>query len=101
MIKSPKTSYIFEKTLVFSVICCKCKNKDKKYLKRKNHLRYWKLFVYLKIYNYFKVMVEENISQWFRLKNTNEKRNDLLEEIEQNELMNRKYKKLLTTLNYI
>ena len=34
-------------------------------------------------------------------KNTDETRNYFSEEIEQNELMSRKYKKVLTTLNYI
>ena len=28
--KNPKISYIFEKTLVFSIICSKCKNGDEK-----------------------------------------------------------------------
>ena len=38
-------------------------------------------------------MVEENISQEFRLKNTDETRNYFIEEIEQNELMCKKHKK--------
>ena len=46
-------------------------------------------------------MVEENISQEFRLKNIDETRNYFVEEIEQNELMSRKLKKVCTTLNYI
>ena len=46
-------------------------------------------------------MVEENISQEFRLKNIDETRNYFLEEIKQNELMRRKHKKVRTTLNYI
>ena len=46
-------------------------------------------------------MVEENISQEFRLKNIGGTRNYFLEEIEQNELMSRKHKKVWTTLNYI
>ena len=46
-------------------------------------------------------MVEENISQEFRMKNTDGKRNHLLEEVKQNELMNRKYKKVCRSLNYI
>ena len=45
-------------------------------------------------------MAEENISQEFRLKNINETRN-LLFKIDQNKLMNRKHKKICTTLNYI
>ena len=46
-------------------------------------------------------MVEENISQEFRLKTINNARNYFLEEIEQNELTSRKHKKVCTTLNYI
>ena len=46
-------------------------------------------------------MVEENISQEFRLKNLDETRNYFLKEIEQNELMSKKHKKVCTTLNYI
>ena len=46
-------------------------------------------------------MAEENISQEFRLKNIVETRNYFLKEIEQNELMSKKYKKVCTTLNYI
>ena len=38
-------------------------------------------------------MVEENISQEFRLKNIDKTRNYFLKEIEQNELMNKKHKK--------
>ena len=46
-------------------------------------------------------MVEENISQEFRLKNIDKTRNYFLEEIKQNELMSRKHKKVCTTLKYI
>ena len=46
-------------------------------------------------------MNEENISQKFRLKNINETINYLLEEIKPNEVINRKHKKVCTTLNYI
>ena len=28
--KNPETSYIFEKVLVFSIICSKCENEDEK-----------------------------------------------------------------------
>ena len=45
-------------------------------------------------------MKEGNISQEFRLKNINETRSYLIEEIKQNELMSRKLK-VCTTLNYI
>ena len=50
----------------------------------------------MKVDNYF-----ENISHKFRLKDTEETRNYLLEEINQNELMSRKQEKVCTTLNYI
>ena len=43
----------------------------------------------------------ENISQEFRLKNMDETRNCLIEEISQNELMSKKPKKVCTTLSYI
>ena len=41
------------------------------------------------------------MSQDFRLKNINETRNQFLGEIEPNELMSKKHKKVCTTLNYI
>ena len=46
-------------------------------------------------------MAEENISQEFRLKNIDETRNYLIEEINRNELMSKKHKKVCTTLNYV
>ena len=46
-------------------------------------------------------MPEENISQEFRLKNIDETRNYLIEEINQNELMSQKQKKVYKILNYI
>ena len=46
-------------------------------------------------------MKEKTISQKIRLKNKDETRNNFLEEIEQNELLSRKHKKVCTTLNYI
>ena len=35
--KNPKT-YFFEETLVLFIICSKCKNEEKQYLKKKNRL---------------------------------------------------------------
>ena len=46
-------------------------------------------------------MAKENISQEFRLKNVDEARNYLIEEINRNELMIKKHKKVCPTLNYI
>ena len=46
-------------------------------------------------------MKEKYISQEFRFRNIDKKRNDFLDKIEQNELMSRKHKKVCTTLDYI
>ena len=46
-------------------------------------------------------MVEGNISQEFRLKNIDKTRSYFMEEINENELMSKKYKKICMTLNYI
>ena len=46
-------------------------------------------------------MSEENISQEFRLKNIDETRNYFIEEINQNELVNKKHRKVCIVLNYI
>ena len=46
-------------------------------------------------------MAVENISREFRLKNIDETRNYLIKEINRNELMSKKHKKICTTLSYI
>ena len=46
-------------------------------------------------------MVEENISQEFRLKNMYETKKYFLEELMQNEAMSKKHKRICRTLNYI
>ena len=46
-------------------------------------------------------MSEEYINQEFRLKKIEEMRNYLIEEINQNELINKKHKNACTNLNYI
>ena len=46
--------------------------------------------------NYFKNIVEENISQKLRLKNIDETIDYFLKDIKKNELMNRKHKKVST-----
>ena len=46
-------------------------------------------------------MVEENINQEFRFKKIDETRSYFLEEIEQNELMSRKFKKIYITLHIL
>ena len=98
--KNPKISYIFEKQF-FLLFAVSAKIKMKKYLQKKIQLRYQKFLVYLEIYNYLKNLVEENISQEFRLKNIDKTRNYFLEEIKENELMSGKHKKVCDTLNYV
>ena len=46
-------------------------------------------------------MAEKNITQEFRLENIDETRNCSIEEINRNEFMNKKHKKVCTTLNHI
>ena len=46
-------------------------------------------------------MSEENKIQEFRLKNIDERRNYLIEEINQNELMSKKHKKVYRVLNHV
>ena len=46
-------------------------------------------------------LVEENISQEFRLKTKDETRNYFIEEIKQNKLMSKKYKNVCMALSYI
>ena len=49
----------------------------------------------MKIFNYFKNMAEENISQEFSLKNMDERRNYLVEKINRNKLMSKKHKNVV------
>ena len=41
--KNPKISYIFEKTLVLSIICSKCKMEDEKILKEEESIEILKI----------------------------------------------------------
>ena len=38
--KNPKVSYIFEKALVFPIICTKCKNEDEKIFKEEKSVEF-------------------------------------------------------------
>ena len=80
---------MFEKTLVLSIICSK--TEDEKTFKEKESVEIFQL----KIFNYLKNMVEENISQEFRLKNIDETRNYFLKEISNNEFYKWRVKKCL------
>ena len=44
-LKNPKISYIFEKTLVSSVICSKCENKDEKTVNEEESIEILKIIV--------------------------------------------------------
>ena len=55
----------------------------------------------MKIYDYFKNTIEKNIRQKFKLRNIDETRNYFVDEIDQNESMSNKYKKVYTILKYI
>ena len=66
--EKPKISYLLEKTLVLSIICSECKNEDEKIFKEEHSIEILQILGLMKIYNNFENMVEENISQEFRLK---------------------------------
>ena len=60
--------------------------------------------VYLKVYNYFRTIVEKNINHEFKLENIDETKNYFLQEIKQNDMMSRKHNMVCTkynSLNYI
>ena len=78
--EKPKISYICEETLLAVSAKIKMKNISRRKI-------IWD--IKLKIYNYLKNMVEENISQEFWLKNIDETRNYFLEEIQQNEMISK------------
>ena len=46
--KNPKISYIFKKTLVFSIICSKCENEDKKIFKEEKSIEILKIIFSIK-----------------------------------------------------
>ena len=98
--EKPKILYILEKTLVLPIICSKCQNEDETLFTEEESFEILKILGLIEN-NYFKNMVEENISQEFRLKNIDETRNYFLKEIKQNELISKKQNKVCTTLNYI
>ena len=50
--KSPKVSYIFEKTLVLSIICSKLSNKDEKIFKEEESIKIWKFLGLNKVEQY-------------------------------------------------
>ena len=67
--------FLAKKTLVLSVICSKCKNEGEMLINKEDSIEIFKI---LEIYNYFKSMAEENISQGFRLNNVDKTRKEQL-----------------------
>ena len=61
--------HTFPKKIVFPIICSKCKYGDEKIFKEEESIEKLNVFGLLKLYYYFKNMVEENISQEFMFKN--------------------------------
>ena len=59
-----------------------------------------KNLIILKSIRKYKLVPEENMNQEFRLKEIDEIRNYLIEEINQNELMSKKDRKIERVLNY-
>ena len=71
-----KTSYLLEKILVLYIIFSKCKKEDEKLFKEEESSEILKVLRLIEnIYNYFKNMTEENISQEFRRKSIDETKN--------------------------
>ena len=99
-LKTLKYHTVSKKTFVLFIICSKCEKEDEKIFKEEESSEILKILG-LKICNCFKNIVEESISQEFRLENIDETRNCFLEEIEQNELMSNNHEKVCTTLNCI
>ena len=55
--------HISRKKLVLSIICSKCENEDEKLLKEEESIEILKILGLIENNNYFKNIVEEDISQ--------------------------------------
>ena len=101
-LKTLKYIYL-KKTLSLSIVCNKCGHEYEKNFKEKESIEILKirgLINNIEEYQKYIIMAEENTSQEFRLKNIDETRNYLFEEINRNDLMSKKYKKVCRVLNY-
>ena len=78
-LKNLKYHTFWKKHQFFLLFAVGARVKIKNYLKKNTQLRYSKFLGHLKIYNYLKNMVEENISQEFKLKNNDEAKNYLIQ----------------------
>ena len=93
-------SFLLQETLVLSIICSKCKNKDEKKFKEKDSIEKLKNFALIgNIYLIWKYD-RKKLGQEFRPKNIDERRNYLTEQIYRNESIIKKHKRVCTTLNY-
>ena len=71
---------IFYKTFyeLISIICGKCGSKGKRRFEKEESFKLFKVLALIKIYNYFKDVVEENISEELRQKNIEEMKKYLI-----------------------
>ena len=84
-----------KKTVALSIISSKCKSHDEKLFKEGGSIEMLKTLGLIgNIYTYYQNIVEENISQEFRLKNIGKTRHYFLEVIKHNELMSKEHKKV-------
>ena len=88
------------KTSFLSIICNKCKNEDEK-LFEEDSIKILKILGWIENLLNSKIWQKKNVSREFWLKNIDETRNYLIEEIKWNELMSKKHKKILQLLSYI
>ena len=99
--ENPKTSYLFEKTLVLSIICSKCKNKYGKLFKEEESIEILRILVLIKnIKPLWKYDWRKHKPRIYT-ENVSETRNYLIEEINRNELISKKPNEVCTALNYI
>ena len=104
-LKNPKIQYIFDKTLVLSIICDRCGSNDENTFEKEesieilkilglvNDMNVWVIYIVPNkdIITLKKNMAEENISQEFILKKMDKARNYFIEEINQNYIMSKKH----------
>ena len=90
--KNPKISYIFKEILFLCIICSKCGSKDKKMSREEESNEILKILHLINV-------IEEYQKIWLNksriyIKEINKTRNYFMEQIKQNELINRMHKKV-------
>ena len=87
-----KILYLLEKTLVLSIICNKCKNKDEKLFKEEESIEMLKILGLIE-----NIFLLWNINQNIHWKKMNKTKNYLIEEVNRNDLMSKNHKNVCTT----